>query len=497
MTQVRTSLERVRTGIPGFDAIANGGLPRGRTTLVAGPTGSGKTIFSSHFLAEGVTRADEPAVFVTFEELPADIRQNLSTFGWDVARWEEEGRWAFVDATAHPEEESVLVGDYDFRSMMARIEHAIRKVGARRVCIDSFGALIMRFENPSLVSRQFLKVSAALRALDVTAILTAEPLEDHVEISLHGIEQFMADNIVILRNELEHERRRRTVEVLKMRGSTHRKGEFAFTVVPGEGLHVLPVPMCSLDHTSSTSRVDFGNAALNTMCGGGVYRDSSILVSGATGTGKTLMATEFLRGATAAGERSILFAFEESREQLARNAVGWGIDLAEMESVGSVKVVCSYPEALSLEDHLVSIKAEVDAFKPDRIAIDSLSALERSSVGRGYRDFFLGVNSFFKQRQITVLCTATTPALLGAPTIIESHISTLTDLIILLRYVEIRGEMHRGIAILKMRGSEHEKSIREYTIGAQGMRIGLPFHDVVGILSGHPASLSTDNATQR
>jgi len=494
MTQVGTSLERVQTGIPGFDIIANGGLPRGRTTLVAGPTGSGKTIFSSHFLADGIISADEPAVFVTFEELPADIRQNLSSFGWDVARWEEEGRWAFVDATPHPEEDSVLVGDYDFKSMMARIDHAVRKVGAKRVCIDSFGALLTRFENPSLVSRQFLKVSAVLRALDVTAILTAEPVDDRVKMSLSGIEQFTADNIIILRNVLERERRRRTVEILKMRGSTHRKGEFAFTVVPGEGLHVIPVPMYDLDHATSASRVGFGNAALDTMCGGGIYRDSSILVSGATGTGKTLMATEFLRGAAAVGERSLLFAFEESREQLTRNASGWGVDLKEMVSAGSVKVVCLYPEAFSLEDHLVAIKAQVDAFKPARIAIDSLSALERSSVGREYRDFFLGLNSFFKQRQITVLCTATTPALLGAPTTIESHVSTLTDLIILLRYVELCGEMHRGIAVLKMRGSEHEKAIREYTIGAHGMTIGLPFRHVAGILSGYPMHLGGDDA---
>jgi circadian clock protein KaiC len=498
MTQARAPLTRVLTGIPGFDAIADGGLPSGRTTLVAGPVGSGKTIFCCQLLAQGIIQANEAAVFVTFEELPTDIRKNVASFGWDVARWEEEGRWVFVDATPHPEEDSVLVGDYDLGSMMARIEHAIRKVGAKRVCIDSFGALLTRFENPAFVSRQFLKVSAALRTLGVTAVLTAEQTEGNGGIPLHGIEQFMADNVVLLRNTLENERRRRTVEILKIRGSTHRRGEFAFSVVAGEGLHVLPVPICDLDHASSQVRVGFGNATLDTMCGGGVYRDSSVLVSGATGTGKTLLATEFIRGATANGGRAMLFAFEESRDQLFRNAKGWGIDLAGMESAGLLKVVCAYPEVSSLEDHLVFIRAQVDAFNPDRIAIDSLSALERTSAGRGYRDFFFGVNSFFKRCQITTLCTATTPTLLGGPTTIESHVSTLTDLIILLRYVEIRGEMRRGITILKMRGSEHEKSIREYTIDSQGMRIGPPFYDVSGILSGNPAyvgSTSVDLST--
>jgi circadian clock protein KaiC len=494
MTQTRGSFEKVRTGLSGFDEIAEGGLPSGRTTLVAGPVGSGKTIFCCQFLADGIMQANEAAVFVTFEELPADIRKNVASFGWDVARWEKDGRWVFVDATPHPEEDSVLVGEYDLGSMMARIEHAIRKVGAKRVCIDSFGALLTRFENPAFVSRQFLKVSAALRALGVTAVLTAEPTGDPGELSLHGIGQFMADNVVVLRNTLENERRRRTIEVLKIRGSTHRKGEFAFTVVPEKGLVVLPVPICDLDFASSLVRVGFGNATLDSMCGGGLYRDSSVLISGATGTGKTLLATEFVRGAVTTGGRALLFAFEESREQLLRNARGWGINLAEMESEGLLKVVCAYPEAASLEDHLISIRTLVDEFKPDRIAIDSLSALERSSTDRGYRDFFFGVNSFFKRCQITTLCTSTTPTLLGGPTIIESHISTITDLIILLRYVEIRGEMHRGIAILKMRGSEHEKSIREYAIDGHGMRIGLPFHGVSGILSGHPAQVAVDGA---
>ncbi len=329
----------------------------------------------------------------------------------------------------------------------------------------------------------------------MTAILTAEPIEDHVELSLHGIEQFMADNIIVLRNTLENERRRRTIEVLKLRGSTHRNGEFAFTVIPQEGLHVLPIPACGLDHESSMARVGFGNKTLDEMCGGGIYRDSSVLVSGATGTGKTLMAAEFVRGAVVVGGRALLFAFEESRDQLVRNARGWGIDLGAMEKDGLLKVICSYPEAVSLEDHLVSIRSHVDAFKPDRIAIDSLSALERSSVGREYRDFFFGVNSFFKQRQITVLCTATTPTLLGAPTVIESHISTLTDLIILLRYVEIHAEMRRGIAILKMRGSEHEKAIREYAIGSRGMCIGPPFRGVTGIISGQPTHVGVVQRT--
>jgi circadian clock protein KaiC len=461
-----------------------GGLAVGRATLVTGTAGSGKTIFATQFLAHGVS-AGEGGVFVTFEESPRDICQNVASMGWDIGSWERENRWAFVDASPQPGEEYAVVGSFDLGALMARIEHAVRRVRATRVSIDSLSAVFTRFDERGGLRRELHRLVSGMKELGVTAVLTAERNVENGGIE-YAVEDFVADNVVILRNSLEEEKRRRTVEILKFRGTAHQKGEYPFTVLSNQGIIVIPLSAMELNQKSSNIRITSGNPALDALCGGGFFRDSVILVSGATGTGKTLMSTEFIAGGSAEGERCLLLGYEESREQLFRNATGWGRDFAQMEADGLLRVVCAYPESIGLEDHLLRIKDEIEAFKPARVAVDSLSAIERVSTMRSFREFVIDLTSFIKEREIAGLFTSTTPSLLGGESVTESHISTITDSIILLRYVELYGEMRRGLTVLKMRGSAHEKEIREFSIGSSGMHIGNAFRGVTGILSGNP-----------
>lgn len=473
-------IEKLRTEIEGFDLIADGGLPKGRTTLLSGTSGSAKTVMAAQFIAAGILRAGEPGVFVTFEEPPEDIRRNMAGFGWNIAEWESAQKWAFVDGSPEPHNGTVVVGNYDLGALLSRVEHAIRKVGARRVVLDSLGGVFAQLEDPVTIRAELFRIAHALRDSGVTAIITAERTEDHGSISRFGVEEFVSDNVVVLRNVLEDEVRRRTLEILKFRGTTHQKGEWPFTIVPGEGLVVIPLSALELKQKSSDTRISSGNLEIDRMCGGGFFRDSVILVSGPTGTGKTLITTEFLN----AGKRCLLFAFEESREQLFRNATGWGVDFSRMEAQGRLKVVCQYPESAALEDHLIAMKRTIDEFKPDRVAVDSFSALERVSPLKGFREFVIGLVSFVKHKEIPGLFTATTASLLGGTSITETHISTTTDSIILLRYVEMHGQMRRAITVLKMRGSWHDKEIREFTIDGKGLHVGEPFREIAGILAG-------------
>jgi len=489
-------IEKLPTGIGGFDLVAEGGLPKERTTLVSGTAGSAKTVFACQFLAKGITEAQETGVFVTFEETPKAIRRNMRGFGWNIEQWEAEGKWAFVDASPPTGEKPIITGDYDMGPLIARVEYAISRIKAQRVSIDSVGAVFTQVSDAAIVRSELFRLAAALKELAVTTILTTERTQEYGEIARYGVEEFVSDNVVILRNVLEGEKRRRTLEILKFRGTTHQKGEYPFTVLPRQGIEVIPLSAIELKQKSSNIRIGSGIPELDQMCGGGFFRDSVILVSGATGTGKTLLGTQFMGGGVKQEEKCLLFAFEESQEQMFRNATGWGVDFETMEAKGLLQLACRYPEAASLEDHLIKMKGIIDEFQPDRVAIDSLSALERVSTEKGFREFVIALTSFIKHQKIAGLYTATTPSLLGGASVTESHISTITDSIILLRYVEMYGEMQRGLTVLKMRGSMHDKDIRSFTIDGGGMHIGKPFRNVTGILSGNFTYITPNELTR-
>jgi circadian clock protein KaiC len=480
-------LPKLPSGVPGLDQITLGGLPEGRVTLVMGTAGTGKTMLGAQFLAQGAAM-EQGSVFVSFEEPVVDLRRNLATIGWDIAAWEAAGRWAFVDgspadtALGGTGVDGSATGDYPFATLVAQIGQAVDRTGATRVVLDSVNVALS--DDRRHGRQQLRQLVGHLRRIGLTVVVTVEDDPDRSPTPSAGVEQFVVDSVILMRNTLEQEKRRRTLEVLKMRGAMHLKGEYPFTIFPDQGVVVIPLSVIELTQGSSNIRISSGNTVLDEICDGGFFRDSVVLVSGATGTGKTLMATEFLAGGVAAGERALLFAFEESRDQIFRNAAAWGHDFAAMEASGLLRVISTYPETASLEDHLVNAVKQITDFRPARVAIDSLSALERSGTPRGFQEFIIVLTSYIKGEQIAGLFTSSAPNLLGGTSATDGHISTLTDSIILLRYVERHSAVHRAVTVLKMRGSRHDQRIRSFVIDSTGMHIGEPFSDVSGILAG-------------
>lgn len=485
---------KIRTMIEGFDDISHGGLPVGRTTLVSGTSGTGKTLLAVQFLYNGITLFDDGGVFVTFEESPTDIIKNAASFGWDLQKLIEQGKLFILDASPDPEGQDV-VGNFDLSALIERIQYAIRKYKAKRVSIDSVTAVFQQYDAASVVRREIFRLVARLKQVGVTTIMTTERVEEYGPVARFGVEEFVSDNVVIMRNVLEGERRRRTIEILKLRGTTHMKGEYPFTMT-NDGINIFPLGAMRLTQRSSNIRVSSGVQTLDEMCGGGFFKDSIILATGATGTGKTLLVSKFIEDACVTGERALLFAYEESRAQLLRNAYSWGIDFEEMERNGLLKIICAYPESAGLEDHLQIIKSELAQFKPSRIAIDSLSALERGVSNNAFRQFVIGVTGYAKQEEITGFFTNTTDQFMGSHSITDSHISTITDTILMLQYVEIRGEMARAINVFKMRGSWHDKGIREYTITENGPEIKDSFRNYERIISGSPSRIVVDEKSE-
>ncbi|MCU1691294.1 MAG: putative circadian clock protein KaiC [Frankiales bacterium] len=474
------SVPKTATGIPGFDQVAMGGLPTRRATVVAGQAGSAKSVFAGQFLAEGVRRG-EPGVFVTLEEPAADLRANLATLGFDVAAWEAADDWRFVDAS--PLSTSAGIAPYDLDTLAAQIGHAVDATGARRLVLDSLNAVLALQEDATAARQMLRRLISSLRALGLTVVLTVEtPGDPGGTLSRYGIEEFVADNVVLLRNVREGSFRRRTVEVLKMRGAMHHKGDVPFTVVPGRGLVVLPVGERTQSQTRFDQRASSGNAGLDELLHGGVFRGASTLLTGPTGTGKTLIATQFVGDALSKGESVLLMAYEETREQVYENGEAWGHDFAAYAEQGLLHVVSVYPEVGSLDDHLVEIRSLVDRHQPNRLVVDSLSALERLGSEPSYRQFVIGLTSFVKQIGLATLLTASAPTLVGGTSVTSSHISGLIDAIIVLRYVEVDSALRRGVLVVKMRGSGHEQDIRELVIGDGTMTVGEPFRGIREIL---------------
>src|SRR5450755_4882474 len=402
--------ERIQVGIPGFDDVVHGGLPRGRSTLVAGATGTGKTVFGLQFLWGGA-QLGEPGVLVTFAERPEDLIANVESFGWDLGGLVSEGRLAIVDAT--PDTELLVSGRFDLGGLTARIAHALSEVGGTRLFMDPIDALFEEFSETVQVRRAFAAMLRALRPLGATALIAAERPSEDGSVTRYGAEEFAVDNVIVLRNVREEERRRRTVEVLKLRGADHHRGEFPFVINAISGIEIVPFSPIEGDDSGSAERISLGNAELDAMCGGGVYRDALMMITGATGTGKTLIGLQFMVAGLEAGERVLYLSFEESQWQLERNAAAWGMDLKTPERAELLTVISRYPARLGLEDLLVEIKHTVEEFEPTRLVLDSMTAVEHNSPPKGFREFSVGLSGYLKGRGVATMMTTTLPNLLG------------------------------------------------------------------------------------
>ena len=465
------SLAKSPTGISGFDELTLGGLPKGRPTLVCGTAGCGKTLFAATFLVHGARELDEPGVFVSFEERPSDIVENVASLGFDLDALIEAEKVVIEHIEVDPSEVAEI-GDFDLEGLFLRLELAIDSIGAKRVVLDTIESLFSAFTNQAVLRAEIRRLFDWLKDRGLTTVITGERGDG--ALTRQGLEEYVSDCVLLLDHRVQNQISTRRLRIVKYRGSSHGTNEYPFLIDQG-GFSVLPVSSLGLNHRVFDERVSTGVADLDAMVGGGgFHRGSSILISGVAGSGKSSLAASFVDAACKAGQKALYFSFEESQDQTVRNMRSLGIDLGKHIAADKLRYVAARPTFYSLEMHLALMLREALAFRPDVFVLDPLSAFTESGNRTEVHAMLLRIVDFLKSEGITGVLTHLTQS---GQTVIEteSGLSSLMDAWILLLNRESNGEFNRELYLLKARGLRHSNQVREFVMDGDGIRLVLPY----------------------
>lgn len=472
-------LKKCPTGIQGLDEITFGGLPLGRTALVCGAAGCGKTLMGMQFLVNGALLYDEPGVFMSFEESEAELTENFASLGVDLNHLVKQKKIC-LDYVHLERSEITETGDYDLDGLFIRLDYAISSIGAKRVVLDTIEALFSGLSNTTILRAELRRLFRWLKDRGVTAIVTGE--QGSGKLTRHGIEEYVSDCVIMLDHRVVDQISTRRLRIPKYRGSTHGTNEYPF-LIDEQGICIMPITSVGLDASASTDRVSSGIDRLDTMLDGqGFYVGSSILISGTAGTGKTSLAASTVDAACRRGERCLYFAFEESSSQIIRNMKSIGIDLEQWLNPGLLQFHTSRPTLFGLEMHLVTLYKKINEIKPQIVVLDPISNLTAAGNFAEVKLMLTRILDFLKHQNITAL-------LLDLSSVTHTEqtgvgISSLTDTWISLRDIEQNGERNREMYLLKSRGMAHSNQIREFIMTDHGIDLLDVYTGSEGVLTG-------------
>jgi circadian clock protein KaiC len=482
-----TRLEKARTGIAGFDEVTNGGVPKGRPTIVCGGPGCGKTMFAVEFLVRGATQYNEPGVLMTFEETSEEMTKNVASLGFDLKGLAARKKLVLEYVRIEPAEIQET-GEYDLEGLFIRLQHAVDTIGAKRVVLDTIEAIFSGFSNTGLLRAEIRRLFRWLKDRGLTTVVTAEKGDG--TLTRYGLEEYVSDCVIFLDHRVTDQISTRRMRVVKYRGASHVADEIPF-LIDERGFSVLPSSSLKLNHTVSNERISSGVKDLDDMLEGkGFYRGSSILVSGTAGSGKSSLASHFAQQTCRHGERCLYVALEESAAQATRNMKSIGVDLDKQVKKGLLRFEAWRPTQSGLEMHLLQIHKLVEQHKPSAVVIDPITNL-LSGNRQELHSMLMRLLDFLKTQQITGFFTSLTA---GRDSEIEQTdvgISSLIDTWIFARDVELNGERNRCIYVLKSRGMAHSNQVREFVMSKDGIRL-LPVYVGGGAVLTGSARLSQE-----
>jgi circadian clock protein KaiC len=455
------------TGVPGFEEIADGGLPRGGLTVVLGGPGAGKTIFGMQVLASGVRDDHEPGILVAFEESADRILDNTEGFAWG-AGLRDKGVHILDAQLAESVEHS---GEFDLMGFLGIVAAKAKLVGARRIVFDGLDVLLGYLGDPALIRREVFRLRDWVHKSELSAIVTAKSdLWEARPSSDYDFLHFMADCVVTLHHRVVQGTAQRFIRVAKYRGAAHSANEFPLTITAA-GMHVSANTTVELAYPTSNERITSGVERLDAMLCGGYYRGCSVLITGAPGTAKTSIAAAFAEASARRGERTAYISFDEAPEQIVRNVASIGIQLAPHVEAGALRIHSLRARTESPETHVARVRALLDDFKPRNLVIDPLSALIQFGFEADAEGAALEILDTARSAGITIVSTS----LLGNATPLTEHtplnISTIADTWMHVSYLSQGGERNRALTIIKSRGTGHSNQVRELVLSNEGVTL--------------------------
>ena len=490
LTSDLAGIRKAPTGIPGLDDITGGGFPAGRPTLICGSAGCGKTLMAMEFIVRGASEHGEPGVFVTFEELPEELSDNVRSLGFDLQGLESRG--LLLIEHIHVERSEIEeTGEYDLEGLFIRLGFAIDSIGARRIVLDTLEVLFGGLANEAILRSELRRLFRWLKERGVTAVITGERGEG--TLTRQGLEEYISDCVILLDHRVIDQLATRRLRVVKYRGTLHGTNEYPF-IIDERGVEVLPITSLGLSHEASTERISTGIQGLDEMLGGvGFYRGSSVLLSGRAGTGKSSLAAHFVDAACRRGERSLYFAFEESQSQIVRNMRSIGLDLQPWVDQGLLQFEAARPTLHGLERHLVAMYKHARDFQPRVVVIDPITNFLSVGKQEEVKSMLMRLIDFLKANHITALFTSLTHGVDLETT--DVAVSSLMDSWLLLREVESNGERNRLLSVIKARGMAHSNQVRELLLTDQGVDLVHVYLGPGGALTG--AARAAQEAQER
>ena len=467
--QQKNLFPKTSTGIQGLDEITEGGFPRGRPVLVCGSAGCGKTLMAIQFLVKGITEYNEPGVFMSFEESAKDLSQNVRSIGFDLDKLTSDNKLR-VDHVRIERSEIEETGEYDLEALFIRLNHAIESVGAKRVVLDTIESLFGGMENAGILRSEMRRLFQWLKEKNITTIITGERGER--TLTRHGLEEYVSDCVILLDFRVIDQIATRRLRIVKYRGSTHGTNEYPF-LIDQSGISLVPITSLQLAHKTSSEIISTGLPALDKLFkSSGVYRGSSILLTGSAGTAKTILASCFALSGCKRKERVLFISFEESPDQIIRNLLSIGINLKPYLRSKLLYIHASRSSLQGLEMHLLLLHKLIDSFSPRTVVVDPISNLITVASNSEVRSMLVRLLDVLKTNGINAIFTALTHTNAnGLNDLSVDAVSSLADTWIRLINEEQNENMRRSLLIVKSRGMGHSNERHDFIINDKGIQL--------------------------